>query len=281
MPFLFKSFPGTSKVLETLIGTCVLLGAIPAFAQSANNSSLTATMSPADVGPGGTSTLRLTVNYIHKDDISQDDRSGFGMIVKLALPLQAAGPSTTIATDCGTADVIMGSDTISISGGELNPSITSCSIELPIVWPESAAVLCGPDAIVKSKIDRFDPKNGSFGVLMSDDPQNPKALTWVSLACSEPKSGPAGPQGPTGPAGPDGKAGPAGPDGAAGAVGAMGPAGPGCTANICTAPETAEPIPTTGTWALMLMGLLLAAFGMQRLRRPSQTPVRVTGHRQS
>ena len=61
----------------------------------------------------------------------------------------------------------------------------------------------------------------------------------------------------------------------------MGPAGPGCTANICTAPETAEPIPTTGTWALMLMGLLLAAFGMQRLRRSSQTPVRATGHRQS
>lgn len=274
MPFLFKSFPGTSKVLETLIGTCVLLGAIPAFAQSANNSSLTATMSPADVGPGGTSTLRLTVNYIHKDDISQDDRSGFGMIVKLALPLQAAGPSTTIATDCGTADVIMGSDTISISGGELNPSITNCSIELPIVWPESAAVLCGPGAIVKSKIDRF-------GALLSDDPQNPKALTWVSLACSAPQSGPAGPQGPAGPAGPDGKAGPAGPDGAAGAVGAMGPAGPGCTANICTAPETAEPIPTTGTWALMLMGLLLAAFGMQRLRGTSQTPVRATGHRQS
>ena len=271
MLFSFKSFQGTSKALQALVAACVVLGTIPAFAQSVSPSSLTANMSPADVGPGGVSTLLLTFNFL--PDPNQQ-ASPLEMEVKLALPLQPAGPATNITAGCGTADVIMGSDTIRISGGLLNSSNPSCSMELPIIWQAHAAALCGPGAIVKSKMERSHP-------MVSDDPQNPDALTWVSLACSEPKSGPAGPQGPAGPAGPDGKAGPAGPDGAAGAVGAMGPAGPGCTANICTAPETAEPIPTTGTWALMLMGLLLAAFGMQRLRGPSQAPVHATGHRQS
>ncbi len=232
-----------------------------ALAQGADPGQLHASVSAPDMTPGTPTTLSFKVTPVPGNS-AYPVTPNFSLSFELPWPLQLTEPSTA-TQGCGIVTAPSGYDIAVVESTDFAPP--ECTIQIPVVWPSYAAKICGPDATVSFPVQRVN--------LINDDPNDPTAPTMLSLSCKTPYQAPVVP-GAAGPAGPEGPQGAAGADGAMGLMGLAGPdgptgaAGPDADPAICLDPaQAAKPVPTTGSLALSLLGLLLAGAGAFRLRK--------------
>ena len=257
---MIRSIFSVTVLRQSGVASVIGLAAMGASAQANNPLYLSASIDPPDVAPGGTATLTLTAK---NSGIQPTWSTGSGNLsALLPLPLQVTSNSQ-VSDSCGNVLGVAGNDVFNWSlpslppAGSLPPGDT-CTASIQILWPQNAAILCGPNSSLAITVKR----NGDQ--FLSDDPDNRDKPTQVTLSCPEITAA-MGEQGLVGPQGTDGDQGPVGLPGPAGPVG---PKGADATPEMCTAAE-AKPVPTLSTWATLLLGALLlpaAAWAKRRQR---------------
>ncbi len=241
-----------------LAATMIVLCASNALAQG-TFPKIGASITPADVAPGGTATLSLTFEVEGVGGATGTNEKSFS--VELPLPLQL-GVNIPTPPTCATLSAVSGYDQFSVSlAAAVNED--ACKVDIPIVWPANGAVMCGTGDKLPIVLD------GSENTEKIDG-SDIAAPIIVQLSCSTPydPTGPKGEKGDTGDKGADGAKGADGDPGVTGLQGPIGPKGADGTPEMCTAAE-ATPVPTLSTWATLLLGALLlpaAAWARRRQR---------------
>ena len=204
-----------------IAGVCALALSPAANAQDVpkpQEYSYTLNTSPLDLTPGTPAYITIKVEETtgKRDDASLRP---IQVSLRLPLPIQVANPVNTTGSTCANAAAgTAGSNQLTVSANAVSniDSLNPCEIKVAVVWPNYAAILCGPDAQVNAYLD----------------PEQP-----LSMRCTAPppQQGPAGPKGDKGETGPAGAAGAKGDQGPQGQQGPIGPQGECCTKSTSAA----------------------------------------------
>jgi hypothetical protein len=114
------------------------------------NTALLKQFEPREVAAGQPSTLTLSIV-----NVNTEARTDFDLIDRFPSGMTVAGPAQTTCGD-GTLTAAYGSDSVSISGGDVGPNET-CTITVPVQVAQEGAYLNGPSNITAtSYIDTGD-----------------------------------------------------------------------------------------------------------------------------